>query len=44
VRGAWVPVVMGLSGALFLFYGSMLLVQKHDPRNYTKRKGQVLEN
>jgi hypothetical protein len=25
-RGAWVPVVMGLLGALFLFYGSMLLV------------------
>jgi hypothetical protein len=25
-RGAWVPVVMGISGALFLFYGSMLLV------------------
>src|SRR5207248_3858554 len=25
-RGAWVPVVMGLIGATFLFYGSMLLV------------------
>ena len=25
-RGAWVPVVMGLVGALFLFYGSMLLI------------------
>jgi uncharacterized protein DUF2721 len=25
-RFAWVPVVMGLIGALFLFYGSMLLV------------------
>ena len=25
-RGAWIPVVMGLIGALFLFYGSMLLV------------------
>src|SRR5437016_10311602 len=22
-RGAWIPVVMGLLGALFLFYGSM---------------------
>jgi len=26
LRGAWVPVVMGLIGAVFLFYGSMLLV------------------
>ena len=25
-RGAWVPVVMGLIGAVFLFYGSMLAV------------------
>lgn len=25
-RGAWIPVVMGLVGAVFLFYGSMLLV------------------
>src|SRR4030081_3665315 len=25
-RGAWVPVAMGLIGAFFLFYGSMLLV------------------
>src|SRR5438270_11386495 len=25
-RGAWVPVVMGLAGAMFLFYGSILLV------------------
>jgi hypothetical protein len=25
-RGAWVPVVMGLLGAVFLLYGSMLLV------------------
>jgi Protein of unknown function (DUF2721) len=25
-RGAWVPVVMGLIGALFLFYGSVLLI------------------
>ena len=25
-RGAWAPVVMGLIGALFLFYGSMLLI------------------
>ena len=25
-RGAWVPVAMGLIGACFLFYGSMLLV------------------
>jgi uncharacterized protein DUF2721 len=25
-RGAWIPVVMGLIGAVFLFYGSMLLV------------------
>src|SRR5215831_15029206 len=25
-RGAWVPVAMGLVGAFFLFYGSMLLV------------------
>jgi hypothetical protein len=25
-RGAWLPVVMGLIGALFLFYGSMLLI------------------
>jgi len=25
-RGAWIPVAMGLLGALFLFYGSMLLV------------------
>lgn len=25
-RGAWVPVVMGLIGAVFLFYGSILLV------------------
>jgi len=25
-RGAWVPVIMGLLGAAFLFYGSMLLV------------------
>ena len=25
-RGAWVPVVMGLVGAMFLFYGSILLV------------------
>ena len=25
-RGAWMPVAMGLVGALFLFYGSMLLV------------------
>ena len=25
-RGAWVPVVMGLIGAMFLFYGSILLV------------------
>jgi Protein of unknown function (DUF2721) len=25
-RGAWVPVVAGLFGAVFLFYGSMLLV------------------
>ena len=25
-RGAWAPVIMGLFGALFLFYGSMLLV------------------
>src|SRR5262249_37093650 len=25
-RGAWVPVVMGLIGAVCLFYGSMLLV------------------
>jgi len=25
-RGAWLPVAMGLIGALFLLYGSMLLV------------------
>jgi len=25
-RGAWVPVAMGLVGAVFLFYGSMLLI------------------
>src|SRR5213078_1177798 len=25
-RGAWLPVMMGLVGALFLFYGSMLLI------------------
>ena len=25
-HGAWVPVVMGLAGAMFLFYGSILLV------------------
>jgi hypothetical protein len=25
-RGAWAPVFMGLFGALFLFYGSMLLI------------------
>src|SRR5262252_9478340 len=25
-RGAWLPVVMGLIGAVFLFYGSILLV------------------
>src|SRR5438105_14283760 len=25
-RGAWVPVVMRLAGAMFLFYGSILLV------------------
>lgn len=25
-RGSWIPVVMGLIGAVFLFYGSMLLV------------------
>lgn len=25
-RGAWIPVAMGLIGACFLFYGSMLLV------------------
>src|SRR5262244_3354809 len=25
-RGAWIPVAMGLIGAFFLFYGSMLLV------------------
>jgi hypothetical protein len=25
-RGAWVPVVMGLVGATFLFYGSILLI------------------
>jgi hypothetical protein len=25
-RGAWLPVIMGLAGALFLFYGSMLLI------------------
>ena len=25
-RGAWIPVVMGLIGAVFLFYGSMLLI------------------
>ena len=25
-RGAWIPVAMGLIGAVFLFYGSMLLV------------------
>ena len=25
-RGSWVPVVMGLAGAMFLFYGSILLV------------------
>jgi len=25
-RGAWIPVAMGLVGAFFLFYGSMLLV------------------
>jgi hypothetical protein len=25
-RGAWLPVIMGLVGALFLFYGSMLLI------------------
>ena len=25
-RGAWLPVIMGLGGALFLFYGSMLLI------------------
>jgi hypothetical protein len=25
-RGAWIPVIMGLIGALFLFYGSMLLI------------------
>ena len=25
-RGAWVPVIMGLVGAMFLFYGSMLLI------------------
>jgi len=25
-RGSWVPVVMGLIGACFLFYGSMLAV------------------
>jgi hypothetical protein len=25
-RGAWIPVVMGLIGAVFLFYGSMLAV------------------
>src|SRR5262249_5073148 len=25
-RGAWAPVVMGLVGALFLFYGSMLAI------------------
>jgi hypothetical protein len=25
-RGVWIPVVMGLIGALFLFYGSMLSV------------------
>ena len=25
-HGAWVPVVMGLVGAMFLFYGSILLV------------------
>jgi hypothetical protein len=25
-RGGWIPVVMGLVGAFFLFYGSMLLV------------------
>lgn len=25
-RGAWVPVIMGLVGAIFLFYGSVLLI------------------
>ena len=25
-RGAWIPVLMGLIGALFLFYGSMLAI------------------
>jgi hypothetical protein len=25
-RGAWIPVVMGIIGALFLFYGSMLSI------------------
>jgi len=25
-RGAWIPVIMGLIGACFLFYGSMLLI------------------
>ena len=25
-RGAWIPVAMGLIGAVFLFYGSMLLI------------------
>jgi len=25
-RGGWLPVIMGLIGALFLFYGSMLLI------------------
>src|SRR5256714_9440252 len=25
-HGAWVPVVLGLAGAMFLFYGSILLV------------------
>src|SRR5881392_1084222 len=25
-RGAWIPVALGLIGALFLFYGSMLLI------------------
>src|SRR6185295_8038071 len=25
-RGAWLPVAMGLIGAVFLFYGSMLLI------------------
>jgi hypothetical protein len=26
MHGAWIPVVMGLIGAVFLFYGSMLLI------------------